>query len=36
MQTSLAGQARQMQMSRFNGEHGELFGPVISREIGPQ
>jgi branched-chain amino acid transport system substrate-binding protein len=23
----------QMQMSRFNGEHGELFGPVISGEI---
>jgi hypothetical protein len=23
----------QMQMSRFNGEHGELFGPVIAREI---
>jgi len=26
----------QMQMSRFNGEHGELFGPVISGEIGTQ
>ena len=24
----------QMQMSRFNGEHGVLFGPVISGEIG--
>jgi len=24
----------QMQMSRFNGEHGELFGPVISGEVG--
>ena len=24
----------QMQMSRFNGEHGELFGPVIAGEIG--
>lgn len=24
----------QMQMSRFNGEHGELFGPVLSGEIG--
>jgi branched-chain amino acid transport system substrate-binding protein len=24
----------QMQMSRFNGEHGELFGPVIGGEIG--
>jgi branched-chain amino acid transport system substrate-binding protein len=21
---------KQMQMSRFNGEHGELFGPIIS------
>jgi len=26
----------QMQMSRFNGVHGELFGPVISGEIGTQ
>jgi branched-chain amino acid transport system substrate-binding protein len=26
----------QMQMSRFNGEHGELFGPVISGAIGTQ
>jgi branched-chain amino acid transport system substrate-binding protein len=26
----------QMQMSRFNGEHGELFGPLISGEIGTQ
>ena len=26
----------QMQMSRFNGEHGVLFGPVISGEIGTQ
>jgi branched-chain amino acid transport system substrate-binding protein len=26
----------QMQMSRFNGEHGELFGPVIGGEIGTQ
>jgi branched-chain amino acid transport system substrate-binding protein len=26
----------QMQMSRFNGEHGELFGPVIAGEIGTQ
>jgi branched-chain amino acid transport system substrate-binding protein len=24
----------QMQMSRFNGEHGVLFGPVIAGEIG--
>jgi branched-chain amino acid transport system substrate-binding protein len=24
----------QMQMSRFNGDHGELFGPVIGGEIG--
>jgi ABC-type branched-subunit amino acid transport system substrate-binding protein len=26
----------QMQMSRFNGEHGELFGAAISAEIGTQ
>ena len=26
----------QMQMSRFNGEHGELFGSVIAGEIGTQ
>jgi branched-chain amino acid transport system substrate-binding protein len=26
----------QMQMSRFNGEHGVLFGSVISGEIGTQ
>lgn len=26
----------QMQMLRFNGEYGELFGPVISGEIGTQ
>ena len=26
----------QMQMSRFNGEHGELFGPMIAGEIGTQ
>jgi branched-chain amino acid transport system substrate-binding protein len=26
----------QMQMSRFNGEHGVLFGPVIAGEIGTQ
>ena len=26
----------QMQMSQFNGEHGELFGPVIAGEIGTQ
>ena len=26
----------QMQMSRFNGEHGELFGSVIAGEIGIQ
>jgi branched-chain amino acid transport system substrate-binding protein len=26
----------QMQMSRFNGEHGELFGTPISGEIGTQ
>ncbi|HEV7599612.1 MAG TPA: ABC transporter substrate-binding protein [Bradyrhizobium sp.] len=26
----------QMQLSRFNGEHGELFGPVIGGEIGTQ
>lgn len=26
----------QMQMSRFNGEHGELFGPIIAGEIGTQ
>ena len=26
----------QMQMSRFNGEHGELFGPVIAGEIATQ
>jgi branched-chain amino acid transport system substrate-binding protein len=26
----------QMQMSRFNGEHGELFGSAISSEIGTQ
>jgi branched-chain amino acid transport system substrate-binding protein len=26
----------QMQMSRFNGEHGELFGSPISGEIGTQ
>jgi branched-chain amino acid transport system substrate-binding protein len=26
----------QMQMSRFNGEHGELFGSVIGGEIGTQ
>ena len=26
----------QMQMSRFNGEHGELFGPVIAGEIGTE
>jgi len=26
----------QMQMSRFNGEHGELFGKPISGEIGTQ
>jgi branched-chain amino acid transport system substrate-binding protein len=26
----------QMQMSRFNGEYGELFGPVIAGEIGTQ
>jgi branched-chain amino acid transport system substrate-binding protein len=26
----------QMQMSRFNGEHGELFGAVIAGEIWTQ
>jgi branched-chain amino acid transport system substrate-binding protein len=26
----------QMQMSRFNGEHGELFGKPISAEIDTQ
>jgi branched-chain amino acid transport system substrate-binding protein len=26
----------QMQMSRFNGEHGELFGTAISGEVGTQ
>jgi branched-chain amino acid transport system substrate-binding protein len=26
----------QMQMSRFNGEHGELFGPAVAGEIGSQ
>jgi branched-chain amino acid transport system substrate-binding protein len=26
----------QMQMSRFNGEYGELFGAPISGEIGTQ
>jgi branched-chain amino acid transport system substrate-binding protein len=26
----------QMQMLRFNGKHGELFGPVIAGEIGTQ
>jgi branched-chain amino acid transport system substrate-binding protein len=26
----------QMQMTRFNGEHGVLFGPVIAGEIGTQ
>jgi branched-chain amino acid transport system substrate-binding protein len=26
----------QMQMSRFNGEHGVLFGPIIAGEIGTQ
>jgi branched-chain amino acid transport system substrate-binding protein len=26
----------QMQMSRFNGDHGVLFGPVIAGEIGTQ
>jgi branched-chain amino acid transport system substrate-binding protein len=26
----------QMQMSRFNGEHGELFGSALSGEIGTQ
>jgi branched-chain amino acid transport system substrate-binding protein len=26
----------QMQMSRFNGEHGELFGSVITGEVGTQ
>jgi branched-chain amino acid transport system substrate-binding protein len=26
----------QMQMSQFNGEHGELFGSVIAGEIGTQ
>jgi branched-chain amino acid transport system substrate-binding protein len=26
----------QMQMSRFNGEHGELFGSTIGGEIGTQ
>ena len=26
----------QMQMSRFNGEHGELFGPAIGGEVGTQ
>jgi branched-chain amino acid transport system substrate-binding protein len=26
----------QMQMSRFNGEHGELFGSAITGEIGTQ
>lgn len=26
----------QMQMSRFNGEHGELFGSPIAGEIGTQ
>jgi branched-chain amino acid transport system substrate-binding protein len=26
----------QMQMSRFNGEHGELFGSVITGEIRTQ
>jgi len=25
-----------MQMSRFNGEHSELFGPVIAGDIGTQ
>ncbi len=24
---------KQMQMSRFNGEYGELFGPVIATDI---
>jgi branched-chain amino acid transport system substrate-binding protein len=26
----------QMQMSRFNGDHGELFGSAIAGEIGTQ
>jgi branched-chain amino acid transport system substrate-binding protein len=26
----------QMQMSRFNGDHGELFGPAIGGEVGTQ
>jgi branched-chain amino acid transport system substrate-binding protein len=26
----------QMQMSRFNGEHGELFGSAIGGEVGTQ
>jgi branched-chain amino acid transport system substrate-binding protein len=26
----------QMQMSRFNGEHSELFGPAVNGEIGTQ
>jgi branched-chain amino acid transport system substrate-binding protein len=26
----------QMQLSRFNGDHGELFGEPISGEIGTQ
>jgi hypothetical protein len=25
-----------MQLVRFNGDHGELFGPVIGGEIGTQ
>jgi branched-chain amino acid transport system substrate-binding protein len=32
--TSPTDYLEQMQMSRFNGEHGVLFGPVISGEIG--
>ena len=32
--TSPTDYLEQMQMSWFNGEHGVLFGPVISGEIG--
>jgi hypothetical protein len=31
-----AGAVEQMQMSRFNGEHGELFGSAIAGELGTQ
>ena len=30
----MSKQIKQMQMERFNGEHWERFGPVLSGEIG--